>query len=79
MGYSVRYSKLAEKYLHAQTAETRRRIVTAIGILPNGDVKKLQGRGGYRLTIGGVRVLFDYIDSSTIDVVAIGNRGDVYK
>jgi len=51
----------------------------AIDDLPKGNVKKLQGRKGYRLTIGGYRVLFDYVDSSTIDVVTIAPRGDVYK
>ena len=51
----------------------------AIDDLPEGDTKKLKGRKGYRLIIGGYRVLFDYVDSSTIDVVIIGPRGDVYK
>ena len=79
MGYDVQYSKAAEKYLDAQTKATQKRIMDAVDALPNGNVKKLQGRSGYRLTIGGVRVLFDYIDDTTVDVVAIGNRGDVYK
>jgi len=42
-------------------------------------VRKLHGRKGYRLAIGGFRVLFEYIDSHTIDIVAIAPRGDVYK
>ena len=79
MGYSAKYSKLAEKYLDNQTKMTRKRIMDAIDDLPEGDVKKLQGRKGYRLTIGSFRVLFDYIDDSTVDVVTIAPRGDVYK
>ena len=47
--------------------------------LPNGDVIRLRGRNGYRLTVGGFRVLFDYISDSTIDVVTIAPRSDVYK
>jgi len=38
-----------------------------------GDVKALQGRGGYRLRIGGYRVIFDE-DASTILAVTIGRR-----
>jgi len=79
MGYSVNYSRAAERYLDGQTQSMRERIMDAIDDLPKGNVKKLQGRKGYRLTIGGYRVLFDYVDSSTIDVVTIAPRGDVYK
>ena len=38
-----------------------------------GDVKALQGRGGYRLRIGGYRVIFDE-DANTILAIAIGRR-----
>ena len=38
-----------------------------------GDVKALQGRGGYRLRIGGYRVIFDE-DASTILAIHIGRR-----
>ena len=79
MGYSVNYSRAAERYLDGQTQSMCERIMDAIDDLPKGNVKKLQGRKGYRLTIGGYRVLFDYVDSSTIDVVTIAPRGDVYK
>lgn len=79
MGYSVKYSRAAEKYLDSQTNAVRKRIMDAVDELPEGSIRKLQGREGYRLTIGGFRVLFDYIDNATIDVVAIGPRGDIYK
>jgi mRNA interferase RelE/StbE len=79
MGYDANYSRAAEKYLDSQTPQTQKRIMDAIDDLPAGDVKKLQGRKGYRLTIGGFRVLFDYSDNSTVDVLAIGPRGDIYK
>ena len=79
MGYSIEYSRAAEKYLDSQTQTMRKRIMDAVDKLPAGDVIKLKGRKGYRLTIGGVRVLFDYNDSSVIDVVMIAPRGDVYK
>jgi mRNA interferase RelE/StbE len=79
MGYSAKYGKAAEKYLDSQTQSTRKRIMDAVDGLPDGDVIKLQGRKGYRLAVGGFRVLFDYLDSATIDVIAIGPRGDIYK
>ena len=79
MAYKVKYSKSAEKYLDSQTKSVRKRIMDAIDELPKGNVRKLQGREGYRLTIGGFRVLFDYINESIIDIITIAPRGDVYK
>jgi mRNA interferase RelE/StbE len=79
MGYKAIYSKSAVKYLNAQTQSTRKRIMDAIAALPQGDVIKLSGRDGHRLAVGGFRVLFDYADESTVDVVTIAPRGDVYK
>jgi len=79
MGYDIRYHRAAEKYLDSQTNATRERIMDAIDDLPEGDVIKLKGRKGFRLAIGGFRVLFDYFDDSTIDVITIAPRGDVYK
>ena len=38
-----------------------------------GDVKALQGRSGYRLRIGGYRVIFDE-DATTVLAIYIGRR-----
>jgi len=55
---------------------------------PQGDIVKLQGHEGYRVRVGGWRIVFginpDYIDPETnekgaIVVSKIGVRGDVYK
>jgi len=43
-----------------------------------GDIKKLQGTGGYRLRVGNFRVLFN-VDGIIIDIIDIGNRGQIYK
>lgn len=44
-----------------------------------GDVKRLHGRAGWRLRIGGYRVIFDE-DASTILAIYIGRRvGTTYK
>jgi len=45
----------------------------AYAITGRGDVKRLQGREGFRLRIGRYRVIFDE-DAVTILAVAIGKR-----
>ena len=79
MGYKIEYHKAAEKYLDNQPLGTKKRIKSAIENLPDGDVKKMTGREGYRLMVGGFRILFIYLNNTTIEVVAIGPRGDIYK
>jgi len=79
MDYKIRFGRTAEKYLDNQTAKTRQRLLDAIHELPKGDVTKLKGREGYRITVGGFRVLFDFVDTSIIKVITIAPRGDVYK
>ncbi|MCL2236270.1 MAG: type II toxin-antitoxin system RelE/ParE family toxin [Defluviitaleaceae bacterium] len=85
MAYEIRYQKSAIKYLDKQTKATRTRIMDAIDLLPSGEVKKLQGRKGYRLSIGDFRVIFDFTEETNeegapiIYVDTIAPRGDVYK
>lgn len=74
----IQYSKQAEKFLLKQDRITQKRIITAINKLPSGDVKKLQGRSGYRLRIGNFRVVFDYT-GRVIYIEEIDNRGQIYK
>jgi len=75
---NANYSKQADAYLDRQTEKQAERIRKAVDFLPNGDVKKLIGIDGYRLRVGGVRVLFKR-DGDTIHVIRIDNRGDAYK
>lgn len=42
------------------------------------NVKKLQGRDGYRLRVGDWRVIFDQ-DGVVLDVLQIGPRGSIYE
>ncbi len=64
---------------------TARRFITAFDVLASGqsmglDIKKLTGRDGYRLRIGGWRALYRVEkDQLIIEVVKIGPRGDIYK
>ena len=85
MEYKIYYKKFAEKYLDGQSKSNQMRIMDAVDKLPDGDIIKLKGRDGYRLTVGGFRVLFDIKEEAAeegkriIEIVAIGSRGDVYK
>ncbi len=74
----LHFSKQAEKFLKKQDSTTRILILKAIHGLPAGDVKKLQGRNGYRLRVGDYRIIFDK-DGYILYIERIDNRGQVYK
>ena len=74
----INYSKQAVKYLSKQDKIAQRRIIDAINKLPNGDVKKLQGRTGYRLRVGNYRIIFSFSEN-ILYIEEIDNRGQIYK
>jgi mRNA interferase RelE/StbE len=43
----------------------------------HGDVKRLKGRPEARLRVGDWRIIF-YVEGSTIVVVAVGHRSEIY-
>jgi len=45
---------------------------------PEGDIRKLIGRDGYRVRVGDYRILFD-ITETEVMVYDIGPRGQIYK
>ncbi|MFA6267130.1 MAG: type II toxin-antitoxin system RelE/ParE family toxin [Pseudolabrys sp.] len=51
--------------------------IDAFAATGTGNVKRLQGRAGFRLRAGDWRVIF-YMESQTMIVVAVGNRRDIY-
>jgi mRNA interferase RelE/StbE len=60
--------------------DIRRRIdkrLTNFASTGRGDVKRLKGRAGARLRVGDWRVIFDE-DDTTIVVVAVGHRREIY-
>ena len=75
-------SPAAAKYLKQLHEPIKGRIKAALKKLgqepPQGDIKALAGQDGYRLRVGGYRVLFG-IDANTIVVTDIDLRGQVYK
>lgn len=80
--YQIIIRKKAKKFIDKLPINEKRRIVSAIEQLPNGeDIKKLQGYGELlRLRVGDYRVIYT-IDNGklVICVVDAGNRGDIYK
>lgn len=78
---NVTYSKSAIKALRRVPAKTAKKIVGKISqyaadpAAQANNVSRLQGREGYRLRVGGWRVIFDEDDT----VIAIFPRGGVYE
>lgn len=78
MSTKIIYSKQALKFLRKLDKPSRVRILLAIEKLPQGDIKKLVNKAGFRLRVGDYRVIFDK-DGNIIEVLEIGNRGEIYK
>ena len=82
--YSLFLKRSAAKELEALAAKDRRRIVDRIQALaaeprPPG-VEKLSGAEKYRVRQGDYRILYSIDDAaSTVTVVKIGHRRDVYR
>jgi mRNA interferase RelE/StbE len=78
----VELNNTAKKENNRLNEPYRSRIAYALDKLekepPEGDIKKLQGRDGYRVVVGAYRILFD-IEDDRIDVFKIAPRGDIYK
>ena len=74
----INYSKQAVKRLSKQNKIVQKRIIDAINKLPSGDVRKLQGRTGYRLRVGNFRIIFS-ASGNILYIEEINNRGQIYK
>ena len=82
MQYKIEIDKRAVKFISKQPKPQRERILKAIYKLPyTGDIKAMQGYSGYfRLRVGDYRIIYNVNDNILlINVVEIGNRGDIYK
>lgn len=77
------YTRVALKQLSAIPGATAKRIKSKIEQYAAdpaslaGNVRKLQGRPGYRLRVGDYRVIFDD-DGTVLDILSVGSRGSVY-
>lgn len=73
---TIIYTAAAARQLDALPAQPRAAIETALdryAMSGTGDVKRLQGRDGYRMRVGRYRVLFAE-DQNTVLAVYIGKR-----
>jgi mRNA interferase RelE/StbE len=77
------YTRLALKQLSAIPNPTAMRIRGKIEQYANdpaslaSNVRKLQGRQGYRLRVGDYRVIFDE-HGSVLDILSVGPRSGIY-
>jgi len=75
------FLKSAEKTLKSYDNPTQINIAKAISRLPDGDIKKLQGKKKlslYRLRVGKYRIIFE-LGADEIVITKIDSRGDIYK
>lgn len=84
--YRVVYRKPAVKAFRTMPQMLSARFLAAFEQLANDmddtglDIKRLQGREGYRLRIGGWRAIYRIeADRLLIEVINAGARGDIYK
>lgn len=78
-------TKQFDKRLAGLTSDWQRRIMTKLLDLaedpyaPNNNVKKLQGRNGYRLRIGDWRVIYELMDEELVLIaIEMDTRGGIY-
>ena len=74
----IKYSKQAVKFLQKQEKKTQIRIITAIELIPLGDIKKLQGEDRYRLRVGDFRIIFNR-EGQILLIEKIDSRGQIYR
>lgn len=86
MPYTITIKPQARKKLQGLAKPDRLRITDKINQLgynpdaPELDIKKLEGEPGWRLRVGGWRVIFDRQDEvKIIAIERIKPRGDAYK
>jgi len=83
--YFVVTTKSFDKALAKLPINWRKRILAKIRdvaespYMPNNNLKKLQGRDGYRLRVGEWRVIYELQDDRLVMLVLeLGSRGEIY-
>jgi mRNA interferase RelE/StbE len=81
--YQLTISKTAQKQLDRLQDNIADRLIEAIYKLTDNPrppgCKKLKGRDGYRIREGDYRIIYKVFDNILlIDVIAAGNRKDIY-
>ena len=76
----IRWTATAQRQIRKLPKDVQSAIFVAVGFLENfpdcrGDIKKLQGRQGFRLRVGRYRVLFDE-NGHILEVQEVKKRDD---
>ena len=84
MTYAVLIERRAQRVLAKIAQPQRDRIIAAIQRLGDeprpAGVKKLSGRGAWRIRVGAYRVLYEIRDSQLIVlIVDVGHRRGIYR
>ena len=82
--YQLRITPTAQKQLNKLPDPIAGILIEAIHELKTNPrpygYKKLKGRDGYRIRKGKFRIIYDIYDRMLIiEVIAIGNRRDIYR
>jgi len=76
---NIFFEKKAIKSIKKLDKIFRQRILTSIHLLPQGDVKKLQGYINlFRLRVGDYRIIFS-IDNESLRIYDVLPRGEAYR
>lgn len=84
MTYTITILPSAQKSLAKLSLQDYKRVATAVAALaanprPPG-CKKLQGRPGWRIRVGAIRIIYEIEDQQlVITVTNVGQRGEIYK
>ncbi|NOZ91048.1 MAG: type II toxin-antitoxin system RelE/ParE family toxin [Epsilonproteobacteria bacterium] len=85
--YSIILRKKVIKFINSRTPKDKNRIKAKFLELENNpyptnekaDIKKLQGRIGFRLRVGSYRFIYEVVDTELIIYMEeADNRGDIY-
>jgi mRNA interferase RelE/StbE len=82
--YEVRIKASARRDMDSLPLDVHRRISNALLSLESAprprNCRRLRGRGGYRMRVADYRILYLVDDKSrTVEIMAVGNRKDVYR
>lgn len=80
--YQIIIKKKAKKFIDKLPMNEKKRVVSAIEQLPNGeDIKKMQGYDELlRLRVGEYRIIYTVDNGKlVVCVVDAGSHGDIYK
>jgi mRNA interferase RelE/StbE len=83
--YKIIYRKSALRALAKIPRKTAEKFTDSFVLLSVNseddlDIKKLEGREGFRLRIGSYKAIYKKLNEMlVIDVINVGIRGDIYK